>query len=89
MCGREIFFYSLLPTLHFLRKTKFLAMPIIELQIKASAFLIMQRNVLRNLAICPPDLPPVFGVEIVIDRIEFDNSVLRHNKPASFTTFVF
>jgi hypothetical protein len=61
-------------------------MPIIELQIKASAFLTMQRNVLRNLAICPPALPPVFGVQIVMDRIEFGNSGLRHNKPANFTT---
>ena len=61
-------------------------MPIIELQIKASAFLIMQRNVLRNLAICPPALPPVYGVQIVMDRIEFGNSALRHNKPASYTT---
>jgi hypothetical protein len=61
-------------------------MPIIELQIKASAFLTMQRNVLRNLAICPRPLPPVFGVQIVIDRIEFNNSGLRHNKPANYTT---
>ncbi|MEO6330467.1 MAG: hypothetical protein ABIO55_16145 [Ginsengibacter sp.] len=61
-------------------------MPIIELQMKASAFLTMQRNVLRNLAICPPVLPAVYGVQIVMDRIEFGNSALRHNKPASFTT---
>ncbi len=61
-------------------------MPIIELQIKTAAFLTMQRNVLRNLAICPPALPSVFGVQIVMDRIEIGNSALRHNKPANFTT---
>ena len=77
-----------MPTLHtFFEKTKSIAMPIIELQIKASAFLTMQRNVLRNLAICPPALPPVFGVQIVMDRIEFGNSTLRHYKPGNFTTF--
>ena len=64
-------------------------MPIIELQIKASAFLTMQRNVLRNLAICPPPLPPVFGVQIVMDRIEFGNSVLRHNKPGNFSATLY
>jgi hypothetical protein len=69
-----------------LKNYKLVAMPIIELQIKASAFLVMQRNVLRNLAICPPALPSVFGVQIVMDRIEFGNSMLRHNKPASYTT---
>ncbi|MFO0889697.1 MAG: hypothetical protein U0790_11230 [Isosphaeraceae bacterium] len=62
-------------------------MSIIEFQVKAATFLAAQRNVLRSLPLCTPTLPAVSGVQVVIDRIEFGSSALRHDKPAEFPTF--
>src|SRR5436190_249679 len=56
----------------------------LELQMNAGTFLAAQRNALRALGICPPPLPPVFGVQIVIDRIVIGNNALRHNIETEF-----
>jgi hypothetical protein len=59
----------------------------IEFQMDAASFLGAQRNALRNLGLCPPLLPAVMGVQIVIDHIEIGNNSLRHNQYTEFPVF--
>ena len=51
-----------------------------EFQISVAHFLTAQRNTLRQLAPCPPLLPAVAGVQIVVDRIDVGASSLRHDE---------
>ena len=57
-------------------------MTIIDFQIDAARFLAAQRSYLRRLALCPPQLPAVGGVQIVLDRVDIGPSSLRHDEPA-------
>lgn len=59
----------------------------IEFQMNAATFLAAQRNALRYLGLCPPSLPAVGGVQIVVDRIEIGNNSLRHNEEEEFPIF--
>lgn len=62
-------------------------MSIFELQIDAGRFLAAQRSYLRRLALCPPLLPPVNGVQIVLDRVDVGPSSLRHDEDEKFDVF--
>jgi hypothetical protein len=59
----------------------------IEFQMTTAAFLAAQRNALRALGLCPPSLPAVVGVQIVVDRIEIGDNALRHNIETDFSVF--
>ncbi len=62
-------------------------MSIFELQIDAGQFLAAQRAYLRRLALCPPLLPPVNGVQVVLDRVDVGSSSLRHDEEEKFDVF--
>jgi hypothetical protein len=62
-------------------------MTFVELQVGVQQFLAAQRTYLRRLAVCPPVLPPVAGVQIVVDRIDIGASSLRHDEDADFDLF--
>ncbi len=59
-------------------------MTTIDFQVDAGRFLAAQRSYLRRLALCPPVLPSVAGVQIVVDRVDVGPSSLRHDEPARF-----
>jgi len=61
-------------------------MTFIDFQIDAQRFLAAQRTYLRRLAVCPPALPEVEGVQIVLDRVDVGPSTLRHDKSGSSTS---
>lgn len=62
-------------------------MSMIEFQVEASAFLAAQRAVLQTTKLCPPAPLKVGPVEVVIDRVEFGNNALRHDKETSYAVF--
>jgi hypothetical protein len=62
-------------------------MTTIDFQVDAGRFLAAQRSYLRRLALCPPLLPAVAGVQIVVDRVDVGPSSLRHDEPATFDVF--
>ena len=59
----------------------------IDFQIDVGRFLAAQRSYLRRLALCPPALPPVAGVQIVLDRVDIGPSSLHHDEPTTFDVF--
>ncbi|HSI34075.1 MAG TPA: hypothetical protein VK986_10850 [Tepidisphaeraceae bacterium] len=62
-------------------------MSIIEFQVDAGRFLAAQRSYLRRLALCPPVLPSVSGVQLVVDRVDVGPSTFRHDEPTTFDVF--
>jgi hypothetical protein len=62
-------------------------MTTIDFQVDAGRFLAAQRAYLRRLALCPPVLPAVAGVQIVVDRVDVGPSSLRHDEPETFDVF--
>jgi hypothetical protein len=62
-------------------------MTFIDFQIDAQRFLAAQRTYLRRLAVCPPVIPPINGVQIVLDRVDIGTSSLRHDQPDEFDVF--
>jgi hypothetical protein len=60
----------------------------LEFQISVPHFLTVQRNYLRLLGFCPPLLPTVAGVQIVVDRIDIGPSSLRHDEDTEFGVFL-
>lgn len=59
-------------------------MSMIEFQVNVSTFLAAQRTALRSRRLCPPRPMAVGQTEIIVDRIEFGNSAIRHNVLADF-----
>ncbi|MFG2472317.1 hypothetical protein ACGFXB_43755 [Streptomyces canus] len=62
-------------------------MTFVDFQIDAQRFLAAQRTYLRRLAACPPAIPAVDGVQIVLDRIDVGPSSLRHDQAGEFDVF--
>lgn len=59
----------------------------IDFQIDVGRFLAAQRSYLRRLSLCPPMLPAVGGVQLVLDRVDVGSSRLRHDEPTTFDVF--
>jgi hypothetical protein len=62
-------------------------MTFIELHVGVDRFLAAQRTYLRRLALCPPVLPSIGGVQLVVDRVDLEVSSLRHNENEQFDLF--
>ncbi|MCR2816863.1 hypothetical protein [Microbacterium jiangjiandongii] len=56
----------------------------IDFQVDVGRFLAAQRSYLRRLALCPPVLPAVGGMQLVLDRVDVGSSRLRHDEPTTF-----
>jgi hypothetical protein len=61
-------------------------MSIIELQFSKAGFLAAQRAALQRQRICRSPMT-VEGTQILIDRIVFGNTDLRHDVPTQFPVF--
>ena len=60
-------------------------MAAIEFQVSRNAYLAAQKAILQGTKFCPPVPIEVGSVQIVVDRISFDDNALRHDQPETFT----
>jgi hypothetical protein len=70
------------------RRLQGAGMSYFEFQISVPRFLMAQRNFLRQLALCPPSVPAVNGVQIVVDRVDVGGSSMRHDEETKFSLFL-